>query len=177
MIKQLIKKNREITLYIVFGAVSASVNWLVYILLVGLMNVELTNVNSNDIIALRSFSGGFGGNLAKLMVCTAAAWLANVTVSFIANKLWVFESRSGEVGTAVREFAVFFNSRLLTGLIEWCAVPLLVVAGLNQSLFGVEGVFAKLTAGMAVTVLNFIFTKFLVFRKHHNEKNDRISAV
>lgn len=49
------------------------------------------------------------------------------------------------------------------GLLEIAAVPLLVHAGLDWSIFGVAGFAAKVIVSLTIVVLNYFASKFLVF--------------
>ena len=95
----------------------------------------------------------------------AAAWLAAVIFAFVTNKLWVFESRDMSPGVVAGEAAKFFGSRIFTGIIETVCPSLLVMAGLDTSLFGAQGGVAKLTVSILIIILNYILSKLLVFRK------------
>ena len=88
---------------------------------------------------------------------TVIAWLAAVIVAFVTNKLVVFESR-GRAGKGLFELVSFFGCRVATGLLDvgimWIAVDLL--AG--------NSVLWKLVSNVIVTVLNYIVSKFFVFK-------------
>lgn len=49
-------------------------------------------------------------------------------------------------------------------MLEIFGVPLLVKIGLNQTLFGVDGALAKAVVSVVVVVLNYVFSKLVVFR-------------
>lgn len=88
---------------------------------------------------------------------TVIAWLAAVIVAFVTNKLVVFESR-GRAGKGLFELVSFFGCRVATGLLDvgimWIAVDLL--AG--------NSVLWKLVSNVIVTVLNYIVSKFFIFK-------------
>ena len=56
-------------------------------------------------------------------------------------------------------------SRLATGVIEWFGPLLLFKVGLDQDLFGVKGFVAKIVCSVLVVILNYVFSKLLVFTK------------
>ena len=64
-----------------------------------------------------------------------------------------------------REFVSFIGARLATGAIEWIGVPYFSNHGLTHPLFGVKGLLAKIVVSIVVIILNYIFSKFLVFIK------------
>ncbi len=95
----------------------------------------------------------------------ALSWVCAVTFAFITNKLWVFFSAGKDAKTILREALGFFASRAATGVVEFAGLPLLMRLGLDQPLFGVEGFAANIVVTVVVIILNYILSKFLVFRK------------
>ncbi len=138
-IKELIIKYREILIYLVFGVLTTVVSWGTYSLFVKAFGipVEISNTLS---------------------------WVCAVLFAFVTNKIWVFESKKMDVKTIVNEFISFVGSRILTGAIEILGVPLLIRLGLSQTIFGVDGMLAKVLISVIVVILNYIFSKLLVFR-------------
>lgn len=138
MITKLFRKNREIVMYLIFGVLTTVVNWIVYSLTVNTVSMTVANV---------------------------LAWFCAVIFAFFTNKLFVFESRSWKLSKVVKEIVSFFGSRLATGLVEIFGPTLLFSIGLNQSLFGVKGFLAKVIISVGVIILNYVFSKLIVFRK------------
>lgn len=44
-------------------------------------------------------------------------------------------------------------------------VPLLVKLGMDQKVLGVKGMMAKVVVSVLVVVLNYVFSKLIIFRK------------
>lgn len=146
-IKELFLKYKEIIMYLVFGVLTTVVSWGSYAVFEISLETFIT-----DTILLSS-------------VANVLSWIAAVLFAFITNKLWVFESRSFKGTLLLKELGAFVASRLITGAIEWFGVPLLMLAGLNQSILGIEGMLAKVLISVIVVILNYILSKLLVFRK------------
>lgn len=92
-------------------------------------------------------------------LANAAAWLASVIFAYITNKVWVFESHCSNFQGILREFITFTGSRILSGLFDMGFLILAVEwMHLHEWL-------AKLADGVIVVILNYIFSKLLVFRK------------
>lgn len=168
-IKLLFNKYKEIILYIVFGVVTTVTNWIVYAVTVKIMGVDLSSVKVEGNIIYTVFHGSSGKNITLLFIANIIAWLAAVAVAFVTNKLWVFNSKSWKPLTVIKELGSFVSGRIATGLLEWFGIPALVLAGMNQSLFGIEGFPAKVIVSVIVVVVNYFFSKFIVFRN----KKDR----
>ncbi len=138
--KALWKKYREGILYLLFGGLTTLVNWLVYILLVNGLSANMTLSN-------------------------AVAWVAAVAFAFITNKRYVFRSQQTGAPALLREIGSFFAARVLSGVVEIVGPALLMKIGLSMPLFGVPGAAAKLTVSVVVILLNYLFSKWFVFKK------------
>lgn len=144
-IKNLLIKYKEIITYVIFGGLTTLVNWVVYTLLVNCTSAGIT-------------------------ISNAIAWVASVIFAFVTNKIWVFESKSFKPTVLIKEFISFIASRVVTGFFEIAGVPLLVKIGMDQTIFGIKGMAAKLIVSVVVIILNYVFSKLIVFRKKKNNK-------
>ncbi len=138
-LKELCQKYREIISYLFFGCLTTVVSWAAYALFVGPAHMGV-------------------------MPGKVASWICAVTFAFVTNKLWVFESRAWTWPLWLREAAAFFAGRIFSGVVEIGGLPLLMAIGLDQTLFGVEGFVANIVVSIAAVILNYIISKFLVFR-------------
>ncbi len=152
MIKNLWTKYKEVIMYLIFGVLTTVVSWLTYAL--------FTKI-------IPDFSIGSFTDM-KIAVANVLSWICAVVFAFITNKLWVFDSKSWKFSLVMKELWLFVVARLLTGVIEWVGVPLLVMAGLNQTIFGIEGMVSKVLVSVIVVILNYVFSKLIVFRKKKN---------
>ena len=141
-----IKKHKEIILYIIFGVGTTLVNWVVYTLLVSVLNADIT--------------------LSNLI-----AWVLAIIFAFVTNKIYVFESKSWQLKTAVKEGASFLASRLFSGLIEVVGPTLLITLGIKGDLFGIKGGVSKIIINVIVIVLNYAFSKLFVFKTKKTQNN------
>ncbi len=144
----LVKKYKEIILYLLFGVCTTLVNWVVYAIMV--KGLELNMIPAN-----------------------AVAWVAAVTFAFFTNKVWVFESKSWDAKTAIREALSFYAARIVTGIIEIFLPTGLYKIGLDRDLFGVKGFAAKIIVSIIVIILNYVFSKLFVFRKSKNKRKEQ----
>lgn len=153
-IKKLIIKYKEIITYVIAGALATFVNWAAYAICTRIIPPATPT-------GLSEF---------QLGICNAIAWVAGVLFAFFTNKLWVFESKSFAPKLLVKEFISFVAARGVTGVMETVGPPLLVKAGLNQTVLGIEGMLAKLIVSVIVVILNYVFSKLIVFRKKKEDK-------
>lgn len=130
--------RKEPVMYVTMGVSATIFNWLVYAMLVLYMPMALAN---------------------------ALSWTATLLFAFVTNKCYVFGSRTWERRVVFREFIAFLTARGLTGILEIVLQPQLYAWGLDQALFGIEGMEAKITVCLSMALLNYFSTKWIVFRE------------
>jgi putative flippase GtrA len=79
--------------------------------------------------------------------------------AYVVNKLFVFRTKTGSVGALLREFGLFTLARGSTMILDWVGLILLV------SMLGLSEHVGKLIITVIVVILNYVFGKFLVFKK------------
>ena len=104
-----------------------------------------------------------------VFVANVVSWVLAVTFAYITNKLFVFESYSWNPKFVLKELSLFLSARIATGLIEIFGVPFLVSHGFNQAIFGLEGSVCKITMSFLVVLLNYVFSKLVIFKKDRTE--------
>lgn len=94
------------------------------------------------------------------IVSTIVAWFIAVIFAFITNKVYVFKSQRTSPRKLLSEVISFFGCRLLTGILD---VAIMVVA---VDLLKWNSLLWKLISNIIVTIINYIASKKLVFRKN-----------
>ena len=141
-IKALLVKYRELIIYGIVGVITTIVNWGASFLL------EATVLDSS--VPLQN------------TIINVIAWIAAVVVSFPMNRKWVFQSRNP---AWIPEFLGFTASRITTLLIEELIMLLCV------NLLGIDFRISKIfIASVLVIILNYVFSKLLVFRKGQKDQ-------
>ena len=130
-------------MYLIFGVLTTVVSWGSYSLFVLLLQ----------------------GLDSVVFWANILSWVCAVLFAFITNKLWVFQSKSWAGNVVFPELGKFLSSRVATGIFEMIAVPALVAIGLNQTIFGIDGMVSKVVVSVAVIVLNYVLSKLFVFKK------------
>lgn len=169
-IKELFIKYKEIIMYIIFGVLTTLVNWAVYWVLARIWSSQM----EQDQLLFSLFGNPITVSIFFIFLANFIAWVAGVVFAFVTNKIWVFESKSWRPAVALKEFWLFVAARLITGVLEWFGVPLLVAIGLNQPLFGADGFVAKLLVSVIVVILNYVFSKLIIF-KDKEKKSEKKS--
>lgn len=95
------------------------------------------------------------------------AWVAAVLFAFVTNKWWVFESHTLLPAEVWKEFISFVACRIATFVFNLAALFIMV------DLIGMEFFVCKLLISVVVVVLNYVFSKVLIFaKKDKNNGND-----
>lgn len=139
----LLRNHREGILYLICGAGTVLVSWATYALFVG-VGIEL--------------------NISNIL-----SWICAVSFAFVVNKWVVFLSHSTEKEVLAKEATSFVLLRIGTGLISIALFPVLCNFGLGRPLFGVDGFYAKIIVSGVEIILNYVASKFIVFRAKEKE--------
>ncbi len=142
---RIMDKYREPVMYVIMGGFTTIVTWVTYALFV-FLGIE---INASNILS----------------------WVCGVIFAFVTNKWLVFEAKSLNLKVIAKELVSFTGARIFTGIIAWVLFPILIELGLNQVIFGVEGLASKIVTSIIEIILNWIFSKYLVFTK--KEKKDQ----
>ena len=149
-IKELVKKHWDVVSYLFFGVLTTLVSWI-----------------TDAGFMLLFEKCGMNGEL-NIIISNVLSWIFAVIFAFITNKLWVFNSKSFEAKTLWYEIGTFVSARLVTLLIE---TGILAGAAL---IFGsdntVVNIIMKVITSIIVVVLNYIFSKLIIFRKKDDAK-------
>lgn len=88
-------------------------------------------------------------------ICTILSWILAVIFAYFINKLFVFKSQKNNI----KEFINFILARLLSLFIEFIFMMIMV------DFININDRIAKLIVQFVVLVLNYIFSKFFVFKR------------
>ena len=132
--KEFLKKHREIIAYLIVGILTTVVSWIVYALLRLVLDLN---------------------NPLQVQIAVFMRWFAGVLFAYFTNRKYVFQSRDPKM---LSEFLKFVGSRVTTLLTDMFIMWLMV------SVLGINDWIATLTSAFFVTVLNYVFSKFLVFQ-------------
>ena len=132
-------KKREIVLYLIFGVLTTVISLLSFKLFNFLFGEELYLLNN------------------------IFSWFIAVAFAFITNKIFVFESKKWESPMIFKEIFLFVSARVFSLILEEAGLFLLIdiLAILSPD-------FSKLIMQIMVIILNFVFSKFIVFKKSLN---------
>ena len=132
----LLKKYKEVVMYLIFGVLTTVVSLVSYYLL------TLTIFNPDNAILLQ--------------VANVLSWIISVLFAYITNRKFVFESKNNNI---LKEVSSFFGSRLITLLFD------MLIMFVGVTLLKGNDKFIKVISQVIVIVSNYIFSKLFVFKK------------
>lgn len=111
ILKTLLKKYRELIVYLVFGVLTTVVNYIVYLPCYNLLGL---NASISNVIA----------------------WVAAVAFAFATNKPFVFQSYDWSAKVVIPELTKFMGTRIGSGALETLILFLSVdLAGMNGNVW------------------------------------------
>lgn len=147
-IKTLFIKYKEIITYIIFGVLTTLVNFFSFWLFTKIFGEDLYLVNN------------------------AIAWVVGVVFAYVTNKLFVFESKSWDLKLITKEITGFLGARIFSFLVEeggmFLFISVLDLGEKSLDLLGftITGQFmVKILLAVIVVVLNYVFSKFIIFKR------------
>ena len=89
-----------------------------------------------------------------------AAWVLAVTFAYLTNKAWVFDSKSWKMDVLRREIPAFIGCRLATGIMD------IIVMYVCVDILKWPALLMKVASNVLVIILNYAFSKLVIFRKN-----------
>lgn len=148
-LKELFIKYKEFVLYVIVGCSTTLLNLLIYAVWVWL----------------------FGDGDLMVTVATVIAWIISVTYAFFMNKLIVFGSKGFDIFLLLKEALGFYGARIFSLFLEigglWLLNTPLGFRDLGfHFIIDIKGTWiSKFIMLVIVTVSNYVFSKFIVFKK------------
>lgn len=117
-------------------------------------------------------------NIGTYFICTRAlnlnflisnwvAWIAAVLFAYITNKFFVFESKITELKFIIKEFTSFVSCRILSGVTEMGIMYVMI------DIMSINDFVVKIITNIVVVILNFIFSKLIIFKNQSENKGLR----
>lgn len=154
-IGELYRNHREGISYVFWGALTTVLNLLAYAFFVRFCGID-----------------DFFSNILS--------WVVGVLFAFAVNKWFVFRSRGLGLKTIVWELGSFTGSRIFTGVIAWILFPIINATAIGTwsidfwilgTILGTSGMGAKIITSVIEIVLNWILSKYVVFKKGQKESS------
>lgn len=129
------QKYEELVNYLVVGVLTTMISWLTYALCKLVMNVD---------------------NAIIMQIAVILRWVAGVAFSYFMSRKFVFKSKNPKI---LREAVDFTTSRIVTLFLD------MFVMWILPTVLKVDDWIATFISAVLVVIMNYIFSKFIVFRK------------
>lgn len=130
--------NNRIFRYIFIGGCTTAVNFAAFFIFCHLL--------------------GFDQSVTMINVANVISIILAILFAYVANKLFVFQSRVSTKKELIMEMVKFFSGRGFTMLVEVAGVWLAV------QVFSWNEYLGKILTNVLVLILNYLISAFLVFR-------------
>lgn len=153
--KKLFIKYKELISYVFFGVLATIVS----------------------LVSFKIFDSLLGEKL--YLISNIISWLITVIFAYFTNKLWVFESKSWKVDVVVHELIGFFGARIFSLVVEeaglWLMIDICNMDKISLDIFNFDingNMIAKVIMQVVVVVLNYVFSKLVIFKHKKEDKGD-----
>lgn len=134
-IKGLYLNYKEIINYLFFGVLATIVNFVSYFIFARVLKID-------EVIG------------------SGLSWFVSVLFAYATNKIFVFDSKTETKKELLKECTSFFLARIVSGIT--CDVG---TFALMVKVFHINDIFSKIVTQVMVVIVNYVFSKFVVFRK------------
>lgn len=134
-ILELYKKYKEIIVYLVFGGLATSVNFVSYVIFTKLVGIDE-------------------------VISSGLSWLCAVIFAYFTNKIFVFNSKTKNSKELIKEAITFISCRVISGIL--CDVGTFAVM---VKVLKINDIIAKVITQVMVVVVNYVFSKLIIFKK------------
>ena len=127
-------------IYLIFGVLTTIVNILTYALF---GSIILKGVPSKEVVV----------NVSEII-----AFIVAIVFAYVTNKIYVFNSKTKNFKELIREITSFTGCRIVTEIVS--------ILMMNAAIwFSINDILMKVIANIVVIILNFIFSKLIIFKK------------
>ena len=134
-IKNLYIEFKEIINYLIFGVLATGVNFVSYFIFARVFHIDE-------------------------VVSSGLSWLCSVIFAYTTNKIFVFGSKTKGKKALLKECVSFFTARIISGILCDVGTFALMVKVLH-----INDVISKIVTQVMVVIVNYVFSKFFVFKK------------
>lgn len=150
-VRRLMEEHDEAVRYVIFGILTVIVSWASYAAFV-LVGIDLA-------------------------VSNILSWFFAVIFAFFVNKIYVFRHTGSSSLKLGEELLSFLAGRVFTGIVAAVMFPALCAIGLGFTFLFVEGLFARGITSLVEIALNYIISKYFVFREEGGEVDNMLSKL
>lgn len=134
-IKELYIEFKEIINYVIFGGLAMVVNFVSYFIFARVYHIDE-------------------------VISSGLSWFCSVLFAYVTNKIFVFDSKTNGKKEVIKECISFFLARIVSGIL--CDVG---TFALMVDVLHINDIVSKVVTQVMVVIMNYVFSKFIVFKK------------
>ncbi len=134
-IKELYIEFKEIINYVIFGGLAMLVNFVSYFIFARVYHIDE-------------------------VISSGLSWFCSVLFAYVTNKIFVFDSKTNGKKEVIKECISFFLARIVSGIL--CDVG---TFALMVDVLHINDIVSKVVTQVMVVIMNYVFSKFIVFKK------------
>ncbi len=92
------------------------------------------------------------------LIANVFCWIACVLFQYVTNRTWVFDGKTKGFGELIKQMSSFFGGRLFTLAVEEAILAVFI------TWLRFNSIVVKIIAQIVVIVLNYVISKWIVFR-------------
>lgn len=131
----------ETVKYIIVGILTTLINIVIFRLLLFVFNKNLPDFKYNWFLA------------------EVPAFIIAVLFAFFMDKYFVFKKTDTKVSETIQELINFFMMRIISELVHMLGLFVFI------NILKLDALYSKIGLSVIVVVLNYLFSKFFIFRK------------
>lgn len=164
-IKKYYMKYEEIIKYLFWGVMTTVVNFATFYLLIIIIGTGEGSWN-----ALFTDFHRFGEIIGDIEtsavgnVCNVVAVVVSIFFAYITNRSFVFKDKAHGKKAVIKEMSSFFACRIFTMVLDSA------IYWIGCTKLKIPALVVKLVSQVVVIILNYVFSKIIVFKKTTNKK-------
>ena len=93
------------------------------------------------------------------LLSNAISWIGAVAFAYVTNRIWVFQSKTKGIRAIFKEMTTFVSCRIVSGIMD------MLIMFIGVDLLGISDGITKFATQVVVVVMNYIFSKLIIFKK------------
>ncbi len=165
-IKKYYTKYEEVIKYLFWGVMTTVVNFATFYLLItiigsakGSWNALFTDFNRYREIISDIETSTIIGN-----VCNISAIIVSILFAYVTNRSFVFKDKAHGKKAIMKEMTSFFACRIFTMVVDTA------IYWIGCTTLKFPALIVKMVSQVVVIVLNYVFSKLIVFKKKSTDK-------
>ena len=165
-IKKYYTKYEEVIKYLFWGVMTTVVNFATFYLLITIIGSgeESWNALFTDFHRYREIIASIETSTLIGNVCNISAIIVSIFFAYVTNSNFVFKDKAHGKKAIMKEMSSFFVCRIFTMVVD----SSIYWIGCTNLKF--PALIVKMVSQVVVIVLNYIFSKLIVFRKANSDK-------